>query len=134
MNFGFVNSTTLFSNFTKGSSTITSRYLSFNVNAYELLVVVLTYETYFQIDAIYNDEDSVHPYWVHYLTGRPSNFYYYRLNSNEYQNRLVVRSSTVVLNTPVPKYSNIQPYTALSVQCFPVGLNKNFFNFSTLPQ
>ena len=124
-----------FSSFTKGSSVITNSSFLFGVDANAAKIIITEYDSYYQIDAIYNDTSSSVGYRITSVNGIPKAFYYYVLPTSKSTFSLPIYSPTVTINIPVPKYSNLKdPSGPETRRNFPVALSKNFFNFPTLPQ
>ena len=124
-----------FSSFTKGSSAITSSSIGFGIAANAAKIIITEYDSYYQIDAIYNDTSSSIGYRVTSVNGIATAFYYYNLSTSESTFTLPLYSPTVTMNIPVPKYSNLKALSGSETRRnYPVALSKNFFNFPTLPQ
>ena len=124
-----------FNNFKKGTSPITGSSIRFTINANHAKIVITEYDSYYQIDAIYNDTSNNINYGVTSVNGTATAFFYYDLSIDKPTFTLPLYSPAITINIPVPNYSNLLVLTGLETKKnYPVALNKKFFAFPTLPQ
>ena len=122
------------SNFKKGTSQLGTETM-FAVDATTARIIILEFDTYYQIDAIYNDSSNSINYKVTTINGKPTSFYTYSLKITEKSFTIPFYSPEITLNVPVAEVSNLVKISNNVInRNYPVALNKNFFNLPTLPQ
>ena len=122
------------SNFKKGTSQLGTETM-FAVDATTARIIILEFDTYYQIDAIYNDSSNSINYKVTTINGKPTSFYTYSLKITEKSFTIPFYSPEITLNVPVAEVSNLVKISNNVInRNYPVALSKNFFNLPTLPQ
>ena len=98
-------------------------------------IIILEFDTYYQIDAIYNDSSKDINYEVTTINGTPTANYSYSLTTSEKSFTIPFYSPTITLNVPVAEVSNLVTISNNIInRNYPVALSKNFFNLPTLPK
>ena len=122
------------SSFKKGTSQLGTETM-FAVDTQTARIIILEFDTYYQIDAIYNDSSSNINYKVKTINGKPTANYSYSLSIPEKSFTIPFYSPTITLNVPVAEVSNLVKISNNVInRNYPVALSKNFFNLPTLPQ
>ena len=122
------------SSFKKGTSQIGTETL-FAIPTQIARIIILEFDTYYQIDAIYNDSSKDINYEVTTINGKPTAHYSYSLSTSEKSFTIPFYSQTITLNVPVAEVSSLVKISNNIInRNYPVALNKNFFNLPTLPQ
>ena len=122
------------SSFKKGTSQLGTETM-FAVATQTARIIILEFDTYYQIDAIYNDSSSDINYKVTTINGKPTANYSYSLSISEKSFTIPFYSPTITLNVPVAEVSNLVKISNNVInRNYPVALSKNFFNLPTLPQ
>ena len=107
----------------------------FAVNATTARIIILEFDTYYQIDAINNDSSSKINYEVTTINGKPTAFYSYSLTTSDRAFTMPLYSPTISLNVPIAEVSNLVKISNNVInRNYPVAFSKIFFNFPTLPQ
>ena len=122
------------SSFKKGTSQLGTETM-FTVATQTARIIILEFDTYYQIDAIYNDSSSAINYKVTTINGKPTANYSYSLSISEKSFTIPFYSPTITLNVPVAEVSNLVKISNNVInRNYPVALSKKFFNLPTLPQ